>query len=30
MSLKSLSVTRLYEDQREDLQLELLTESLAS
>ncbi len=30
MSLKSLSVARLYEDQREDLQLEMLSESLAS
>ena len=28
--MKSLSITRLYEDQREDLQLELLSESLAS
>ena len=28
--MKSLGVARLYEDQREDLQLELLTESLAS
>ena len=30
MRPKSLSVARLYEDQREDLQIELLTESLAS
>ena len=28
--MKSLSIARLYEDQREDLQLELLSESLAS
>ena len=29
-SLKSLSVARLYEDQREDLQIDLLSEALAS